>query len=295
MPGSPFDDRDILDVFADLEVEVPALGVGSFKAAYRGTKDGRSVVVKVLTEPMPEGLETLDTSDLPDRFARELSGMTNVSSPHVVALISPPAVLRIGPNPYLWYLEPFYPGGTLEDALKAGAAGGELGDLVLTSLLQAVRDMWTQASIVHRDIKPGNIVFDGDGLPVLLDLGIAYHAQLSAITDSLAASPRTGRYAAPEQFEMRRMAKIDFRTDLFQVGLVAYESYTGRHPYWRPLIDAVEYMDRLASGEIDVEPLLDAGCSPERVSVVERLLAGRPSGRYRRVEAPLRAIEEASR
>lgn len=293
MADLPFSADEVRAAFAPYEVVTPELGKGAFKVAYKGTDNGRDVVVKILTEPLPEDLETIETSELPERFARELAGMSSVTSPHVVSLLRAPSVVRVGGASYLWYMEPFYPGGTLESAIADGRAGQDLGDVILGTMLVAVRDMWQQSAMVHRDIKPGNIVFGSDGGPVLLDLGIAFHSDLTAITDAFDASPRTPRYAAPEQFEMRRIATIDFRTDLFLVGLVAYESYTGKHPYWHYGIDTATYLTRLSSGVVDRAELIGAGCSHQNADVISRLVAGRPSGRYRRVEVPLGLIRGA--
>lgn len=295
MADLPFSAEEVRAALPTCGILAPELGRGAFKVAYRGKDGDQDIVVKILTEPFPEDLEAIETSELPERFARELAGMSRVTSPHVVSLLSPPAIVRIAGASYLWYREPFYPGGTLEAAIAAGRSGRELGDAVLEAMLRAVRDIWVQAAMVHRDIKPGNVVFDSTGGPVLLDLGIAFHSDLTAITDAFGPSPRTPRYAAPEQFEMRRIATIDFRTDLFQVGLVAYESYTGKHPYWYRGIDTAEYMERLESGSVDRVALIQAGCSEENADVITRLVAGRPSGRYRRVEAPLESIRGSAR
>lgn len=294
MTDLPFSAADVRSTFSTYGVVTPELGRGTFKVAYQGSHEGRAVVLKILTERLPDNLDSVETSELPERFARELAGMSSVVSPHVVSLLRPPAVARIAGKSYLWYMEPFYPGGTLEAAIAGGKAGEELGNAVLRSMLLAVRDMWTQSAMVHRDIKPGNIVFDSDGSPVLLDLGIAFHSDLTAITDAFDASPRTPRYAAPEQFEMRRIATIDFRTDLFLVGVVAYESYTGEHPFWHLGIDSATYFSRLASGVVDRVKLVRSGCSERRADVIARLVSGRPSGRYRRVEVPLELIQGAT-
>ncbi|MFF3064262.1 serine/threonine protein kinase [Oerskovia sp. NPDC057915] len=276
---------DVRSAFPEFDIELPELGVGGFKTAFKIRGNDGAQVLKVLHEPLPQNeAEQTDELTLPDRFAREIVGMQRISSPHVVQLLQEPSTRFIGNELYIWYVEPYYGGGTLQDRIVPG--GDPVGAKeLLVALLRAVRSMWNDARIVHRDIKPGNIVYDEDNIPVLLDLGIAYHDELSPITASMDISPRTPRYAAPEQFLQRRNVQIDFRTDLFLVGMVCLEVLTGTHPFWVPGIDANSYVRRLES--FDPSMLEPISCHASMKQVISRLLAARPSRRYRNVETPL--------
>lgn len=284
MTEPPFSGTQVQDSFPEYAVEVPHLGCGAFKVAYKAASPDGDLVVKILTEPLEAGVD-VESTDLPARFARELRGMTIVNSPFLVAILRHPEVRQIGADNYLWYAEPYYPGGTLEERLAQGETGPKLATSVLLAMLEAVHAMWSTARIVHRDIKPGNIVFDDAGIPVLLDLGIAFFPDLSTLTDAMGSSPRTPRYAAPEQFEMRRAATIDFRTDLYLVGMVAFEALTGKHPFWDPSVDHAAYFDRLNG--FDGSSLEFIDCPSELKGLITRLLAPRPSGRFRNVDIPL--------
>lgn len=285
----PFSDDELLQAFADYKLVLPELGEGSFKVAYRGRSGSDDIVIKVLKEPLPdEDFDSDDSIPFPTRFGREIEGMSQVDSPHVVKLVEPPKKCRLSRRDYLWYAEPYYPGGTLEEAIKTSGGNEELSRRLVIALLRAVNAMWSDAGIVHRDIKPGNIVFDGEGSPVLLDLGIAYHNDLSPLTDAFGSSPRTGRYAAPEQFEVRRIAEIDFRTDLFQIGIVAFEALVGHHPFWYEKIQNSEYYRRLEN--FDSSSFEGVSCEEDLRAVITRLLAPRPSQRYRNVSIPLRRL-----
>lgn len=288
----PFADSELLRVFSDFQLTLPALGQGSFKVAYRGRREPDDIVIKILTEPLPVDLESAESVPLPTRFGREIEGMSQVDSPFVVRLVEPPRKCILSGREYIWYAEPFYSGGTLEEAIEKSGGNEELSRRLVVSLLRAVDAMWAGASIVHRDIKPGNIVFDENDCPILLDLGIAYHNDLSPLTDAFDASPRTNRYAAPEQFEMRRFAEIDFRTDLFQIGIVAFEALTGRHPFWHATIETPEYFQKL--GSFGLSNFDGINCGDDLKSVITRLLAPRPSQRYRSVAIPLRALGAAA-
>lgn len=280
----PFTDDEAVAAFPDYGVVSPRLGLGAYKIAYRGQRDQSDLVVKIIKEPVVGSEDEL--TDLPERFARELLAMELVKCPHVVTLVERPSLRLVGLSQHLWYVEPFYSGPTLRDVIKSGDHGPALAEKVLLQMLKAVKAMWESPSrIVHRDIKPGNIIFDSNKDLVLLDLGIAFHSDLTDVTDSFMTSPMTALYAAPEQFIMRRFATIDFRTDLYQIGIVAFEAATGRHPFWHTGITSAEYQRRMAA--FDADQLDGFGLSRPFVGVVTRLLAERPAGRFRSVDQVL--------
>jgi len=180
------------------------------------------------------------------------------------------------------YTEPYYSGGTLDVHLSdEGPLTEPVAREILIGLLEGVDALWSQKRLVHRDIKPANIALH-DGEPVLLDLGIALHSDRTRLTAPDAPSPKTPAYAAPEQFVPRRLARIDFRTDLFSVGIVSFEAVTGVHPFVIPGEPTGLY-DRLTSGA-DMAELEGRGLSAGFCNVVERLLAPTPNRRYRRIE-----------
>jgi serine/threonine protein kinase len=285
MTDVPFTDTELQSAFPEYAIDLPMLGAGGMKAAYLTSDSVGNAVLKIVLEPVVADADA-DPAELPVRFARELKAMADIESAHIVELLSPPERRDICGRTHLWYLEPYYSGGTLLNRLDgvpdvAGAVR------LCRELLTAVRDLWEQGKIVHRDIKPGNIVFRSDGTSVLLDLGIALHMDLTQITNSWQASPRTDLYAAPEQFDFRRLAPIDFRTDLFLVGIVVFELLTGSHPFWRNGIASSEYMRRLASADLNEEAFAAAQAPEEFKDLLRRLLAPRPNRRYRSVTEPL--------
>ncbi|MGV8911439.1 MAG: serine/threonine-protein kinase [Rhodoglobus sp.] len=295
LPRMFFDDNDVVRAFPEYELAIPFLGRGGFKVAYHASAGDGERVVKILTDPLDAETDQdgFVSGELPERLARELAAMAQVVSPHVVQILSEPRRIQLGEQyEFITYEEPYYSGGTLEDRIALTPLDAETAQQLVIALLSAVQDLWEQRQIVHRDIKPGNIVFDAEDRPVLLDLGIALYTGMPTLTDSLAESPRTLIYAAPEQFEPRRYAQIDFRTDLFQIGIVGFKAVSGVHPFvpsGSPTVD--RYMATLlGDSPIDLSIL---NCSPELREVLGRLLARRPSRRYRTITEPLSKLREA--
>lgn len=286
MPPPPYTDDELRDAFPEYVITLPDIGVGSYKAAYRIAHGDGEAVLKVVKEPATV-VDENGEAELPPRFEREIAAMQRVTSVRIVPVLDGPAIRDIGDRPHVWYLEPFYGGGTLDQRIGTPISVQDTCDLG-DALLEGIEALWDQAHLVHRDIKPANIVFGPDG-PVLLDLGIALHADLTPLTNAFAFSPRTNRYAAPEQFDIRHAAPIDSRTDQFLVGIVLFEAATGTHPFLSgPLGD---YLVRLRSGNVDAAALATAG-SPCLQEVLKRLLKPNPHQRYRTAALARRAIQE---
>ncbi|MBJ7470350.1 MAG: serine/threonine protein kinase [Solirubrobacteraceae bacterium] len=283
MGDNPFLDEDVRNAFSELDVAFPFLGAGTFKVAYRVDQPDGDRVLKIVKAPLEEG-----NAALPVRLDREINAMKDVDSERIVPVLDGPSVRPIASQRHVYYLEPFYADGTLDEYLDGPCELAFLRALA-EDLLEAVETLWSKG-IVHRDIKPENIA-RSEGRSVLLDLGIAYFADLTPVTEPLGASPKTPAFAAPEQFEIRRMAEIDHRTDLFQVGVVLFIAATGSHPY-RP-DDPSAYLNRLANGEID-EQAFEAAGTPDGVrKLLRRLLQPEPNRRFRTPALALQAAREA--
>ncbi|HKJ31466.1 MAG TPA: serine/threonine-protein kinase [Bacteroidales bacterium] len=101
---------------------------------------------------------------------------------------------------------------------------------LIQDLVKGLNIIWAK-NVIHRDIKPANILIKSDGLPVIIDLGIARFLDKASLTHSIAArGPATPIYAAPEQLRNRK-PMIGVRTDFFLLGILALELYHGFHPF----------------------------------------------------------------
>jgi serine/threonine protein kinase len=188
---------------------------------------------------------------------------------------------------------PLVTGGTLRKRLEQGPL--DLDDaLELGIVLARALGRAHALGIVHRDVKPDNVLYTVDGRPLLSDLGLAKHYDSSAkgASASVALSQTdafrgTAAYAAPEQIEDARRA--DARSDVFALGAVLYECLAGR-----PAIVATGVMELLAAA-------LDARHEPLRklapqapawiVKLIERALAKDPARRFAHGEELALALE----
>lgn len=279
----PFSDLDVVTAFPEFTIHTPCLGAGQQKVAYKVTDNNTDVALKIMLQESEIDDEEAELAQ--ERFQREMAGMALVSCPNVVSLIRGPERRTVGQGARFWYSEPLMADGTLRDRLRQGPLSGHEAFNLAKSLLAAVDAMWNKGRFVHRDIKPANIGYMADGTIVLMDLGIALFTELSPLTESQMVGPGSSKYAAPEQFVIRRLADIDFRTDLFQVGIVLVEALTGSHPFFEI---GTDYMSKLTNFNPGV---LDGIDMPKGLrSTIPRLLAASPSGRYRKVELAMRAL-----
>jgi serine/threonine-protein kinase len=181
----------------------------------------RPVVIKALLPELASGVSA-------QRFAREVHAAATLQSPHIVPVLS--AGQTSDEIPY--YIMPFVRGETLRVRLARGRVPyAETVQLVgdVAKALAAAHE----ADMVHRDIKPDNILLTG-GAAAVTDFGIAHaiHAARAEALDpmltSLGTSLGTPGYMAPEQ---ACGDAIDARTDVYSWGVVAYEMIAGHHPF----------------------------------------------------------------
>lgn len=289
MDAASLSDEAICAAFPEYAFTFPRIGMGGFKVAYRATTGATEVALKILRPPVsPESTEF--DPELPgERFSRELLAMRSSKSPHIVQTIQAPETRQIGELHYVWYAERFLSGGTLKELLQREKT---LVPSVVASigrqLLTAVAHMWNEYRYCHRDIKPGNIAFDSQGLVVLVDLGTVLFRDLDDMTQSGALAPATPSYAAPEQYILRKHTEVDFRTDLYQVGVVLLECIMGSNPLRFGGAAAANNLDSLSEATL-AEYGLPAGLR----RTIPRLVAYHQSRRFRTPEAALDSLGEA--
>jgi len=229
------DDASVTAAFPEYVIQGGKLGNAGFKAVYRvHTVGGTELALKIVREPIQNDESGEGSPDLL-RFAREVEAMTSVSHPHIISINDAPGQRQIGVASHWWYTERFCERGTLADLLAAGGGGETVARQLLEEMLDALDHLSSVHEMVHRDIKPDNIGIGALGEMILLDLGILVDLRLERITNTYAPSPLSIPWAAPEQITAIRANGIDTRTDLFQLGVVAFQTLTGTHPFYEGL------------------------------------------------------------
>ncbi|MDP9150282.1 MAG: serine/threonine protein kinase, partial [Myxococcota bacterium] len=175
---------------------------------------GDRVAIKLLSASDTRG----DGRDALARFEREIRAMRALEHPRVVPLrdfsIEPPAIVLA------WMA-----GGTLEQMLATGRALAPARAIEIAESLLSALGAAHRFGILHRDVKPANVLFDDAGAALLGDFGVAHLGDISAT--ATAGVFGTLAYMSPEQRAGRRASA---RSDLFAVGVVLREMLTGRRP-----------------------------------------------------------------
>jgi serine/threonine-protein kinase PpkA len=138
--------------------------------------------------------------------------------------------------------------------------------------------------VLHRDLKPGNVMLRADEQVALIDFGMSKQAALELEITDAGLIFGTPHYMSPEQGHGQT---LDARSDLYSLGVVLYELLTGQKPYNAPNPMAIIYMHRNAA-----IPRLPASIAPLQ-PLLDRLLGKRPQDRFPSAAAALEALEAA--
>ena len=193
------------------------LGQGGMAIVYLAIQESlsRYVALKVIKPVL-----TTD-EEFAQRFLREGRIIAQLSDPYIVT------VYDIASHEGTYYLSMEYlPGDTLQHRIRDGLPLSE--SLAIARAIASALHYAHHRGIIHRDIKPQNILFRENGCPVLTDFGIAKTLGSSTIMTRTGLSLGTPRYMSPEQI---RGQAVDARSDLYSFGVLFYEMLTGNAPY----------------------------------------------------------------
>lgn len=164
------------------------------------------------------------------RIEREIKIITTFSFENVPKIFASESFKDKNGSPYLCLFEEFIEGETLKDKIAYKGLNISEGLQLLKTLLDIVSAL-EEVGVVHRDIKPDNIICTSGGEYYLIDFGIARLLPQTSLTfTQVQVGPHTPGYGAPELFRYSKK-DIDSRADLFSIGIVLYESLAGNHPF----------------------------------------------------------------
>ena len=269
----------------DVERELGHGGMATvFLAQERAT--GRRVALKVFRSDVAMALGA-------ERFLREIELAARLEHPNIVPLIeSGQAPQPDGHPPLLYYAMPYIEGESLAERLERG---GELALDEVVAIISPVAAALQHAherGIVHRDVKPPNIMLSSDG-PMVADFGIA-HAIGQTGEKKLTSTGcvvGTPAYMSPEQ--SAGTYRLDGRSDVYALGCVTYEMLLGEPPFSGPSTQAV--LARHAVGQVPSMRVVRPTIPPGVEAVVHRCLSKSPADRYRTATEYAAALAEAAK
>jgi serine/threonine-protein kinase len=223
----------------------------------------REVAIKVLPSHL------MEDPSFRDRLEREVQTVARLEHPCIVPVYDYGE--EVG-QPYV--VMRYMPGGSLASRITQGPLTPAELSQVIGPLARAL-DKAHRKNVIHRDIKPGNILFDGEGEAYLADFGIAKAIQSSA-TMTGSAIIGTPAYMSPEQGSGAR--NLDGRSDIYSLGVVVFEALTGQQPYQAdtPVALVMQHITQEIPSICATRPDLPADCE----IVIRRAMAKIPDERY---------------
>jgi eukaryotic-like serine/threonine-protein kinase len=233
---------------------------------------GALVALKVARDRHEEGSELDDSFR---RFLQEYEIVSRIRHPNIVRLYD----LGVS-DEHAWLVMEYFRAGDLRRRMKAGMRPGE-GMRTMASVARALEAIHC-AGVLHRDLKPGNIMLRDDGSPALIDFGMSKDAALELDVTDTGMIFGTPHYMSPEQGHGE---PIDARSDLYSLGVIVFELLTREKPYRAENPMAIIYKHRK-------EPVPQLPPAFEFLQpLVDRLLAKLPQDRFSTAQEAADALE----
>jgi serine/threonine protein kinase/tetratricopeptide (TPR) repeat protein len=263
-------------IFAEKYRIIERLGVGGMGVVYKAedTRLKRTVALKFLSP------EYTQDEQARERFIHEAQAASALDHPNICTIHE----INETEDGQMYIVMSFYPGESLKEKIKTGPLS--LKD-TLDTAIQIAKGL-TKAhehDIVHRDIKPANIMLTEDRLAKIVDFGVAKLAGTTRVTRA-GTTVGTAAYMSPEQ---ARGEEVDFRTDIWALGVALYEMVTGEPPFKGESEQAILY------SVLNQEPRtfkgLETAVPKELEQIIHKALSKDPKKRFSSAEEMSQALE----
>jgi eukaryotic-like serine/threonine-protein kinase len=246
------------------------LGYGGMSEVHRGrdVRLGRDIAVKVLRADLARDPQ------FQHRFRREAQNAAALNHPAIVAVYDTGETMSdYGPLPYI--VMEFVEGRTLRDIIKTDGPMAEQRAMEMMADVCAALDFSHRNGIIHRDVKPANVMISSNGAVKVMDFGIARALADGQGVTQTAAVVGTAQYLSPEQ---ARGELVDARSDVYAAGCVLYELITGQPPFTgdSPVAVAYQHVREDPTPPSQQNPAVSAGLD----AVVLKAMSKNPANRY---------------
>lgn len=246
------------------------LGQGAMGVVYEGLDPalGRQVAIKTI---LRSALHDADTAaDTSARFVREAQAIARLSHPHIVM------VFDFGEEgDVAYFVMEFVRGRDLKSALDDGDSFSLTDTVRIVCELLSALDFAHRNGVVHRDVKPANVMLDGGGHVKLTDFGVARLADSAGERTQAGTMVGTPSYMSPEQILGQ---PVGSRTDIFAVGIILYQCLTGIKPFLGPGTWAIQ--KQIVHDDPVPPSVVRPEIHPAFDTVLARALAKDPQARY---------------
>jgi serine/threonine-protein kinase len=258
------------------------IGEGGMGKVYEATHEfmGRIVAIKVINQEI--------TSDKTKalRFFQEIRALVKLNHPNIVTIFD---AGRVQKNYY--YAMEYLPGPSLKDYVNSKRF---LSEKEALSIIKSIASALAHAhanNVIHRDVKPENIIFDSNHIPKLTDFGIAMHHDEHHLTlTQEGITVGSLHYTSPEQIDGKR--DIDCRADIYSLGATLYYTLTGHNLYTASTPQ--ELITKHLSGNYLSPRKINKQISLRTTFILKKMLAKNREKRYQSMQEVIKAIDKPS-
>ncbi|QKK09392.1 MAG: serine/threonine protein kinase [Planctomycetota bacterium] len=237
----------------------------------------------------------LNSDQVIARLRREVEIMRKCDSPHLVKMgpmdVTPVKIENLS---ILYFLEEYIDGDDLKHIMTQDRMPIDQIKDVGVHVTRAIDALWNcdpSQQIIHRDLKPANVMRRAStGEFVVLDVGLAFDLLDESISHP-GQVPGTTLYFTPDQLDHTRKRQMDFRTDMFALGVILYEATTGKHPFYSTSMSTMDLFKSILHAKPKPVRDLRPDAPNELEVIIMRLLAKKPHLRYRTCESLLDAFD----